>query len=94
MEQKESLYSILGIQSDATENEIKKSYRKLAFKYHPDRNPDEESTEKFKKIAHSYSILSDPEKRKNYDQFGDSFLNNSTNFEDISPFKIFNNIFL
>jgi len=64
-------YSILEIEKTATIEEIKKSYRKLAMKYHPDRNKgDKEAEEKFKKINEAYSVLSDPQKRKQYDMYG------------------------
>jgi molecular chaperone DnaJ len=61
-------YGILGINKDATPEEIKKSYRKLSMKYHPDKNPDnKEAEEKFKEISEAYSVLSNPKKRKEYD---------------------------
>jgi curved DNA-binding protein len=64
-------YDILGVSKTATEDEIKKTFRKLALKYHPDRNPgDKVAEEKFKGISEAYEVLSDPEKRKKYDQFG------------------------
>lgn len=65
-------YQILGINKDASQEEIKKAFRKLAFKYHPDSNPDnkEEAEKKFKEIGEAYAILSDPDKRAKYDQFG------------------------
>lgn len=64
-------YKILGVSRNATAEEIKKSYRKLARKYHPDINPEDESAEeKFKEINEAYQVLSDPEKREKYDQFG------------------------
>jgi molecular chaperone DnaJ len=64
-------YDILGVSKDASADELKKAYRKLALKYHPDRNPgDNESAEKFKKINEAYACLSDPQKRANYDRFG------------------------
>lgn len=62
-------YKILGVSENATTEEIKQAYKKLAMKYHPDRNPgDKEAEEKFKEINEAYSVLSDPEKRKQYDQ--------------------------
>lgn len=67
----EDYYSTLGVERNASADELKKAYRKLALKYHPDRNPgDNESTEKFKKINEAYACLSDQNKRANYDQFG------------------------
>ena len=64
-------YEILGVQKHASDEEIKKSYRKLAMKYHPDRNKDDkESERKFKEAAAAYEILKDPEKRSTYDQYG------------------------
>jgi len=71
MEEKD-YYQILGVSRDADENTIKKAYRKLAMQYHPDRNPGKEkwANEKFKEINEAFSVLGDPEKRKQYDQFG------------------------
>ncbi len=67
----DDFYNILGVDRGASADELKKAYRKLALKYHPDRNPgDDESAEQFKKINEAYSCLSDPQKKANYDQFG------------------------
>lgn len=67
-------YKVLGVERNATEDEIKRSYRKLALEYHPDRKPgDNAAEEKFKGINEAYQVLSDPEKRNRYDQLGESY---------------------
>ena len=70
-ENKRDYYEVLGLQKGASTDDIKKAYRKLAMKYHPDRNPDnKEAEEKFKEAAEAYEVLSDDDKRARYDQFG------------------------
>lgn len=71
MANKRDFYDILGVARNATDDEIKKAYRKLAMKYHPDRNPDSKEAEgKFKEAKEAYEMLSDPQKRAAYDQYG------------------------
>ena len=68
---KRDYYEVLGVDRNASANDIKKAYRKLAIQYHPDKNPDnKEAEEKFKEAAEAYSVLSDPDKKARYDQFG------------------------
>ncbi len=90
-------YAILGVPRNATLDEIKRAYRRLALKYHPDRNPgDKEAEEKFKEISEAYNVLSDPEKRALYDAYGHAGLKSSgyKGFEDVSDiFKTFSDLF-
>jgi molecular chaperone DnaJ len=91
-------YEVLGVDRQADGSAIKKAYRSLAFKYHPDRNPgDSEAEAKFKEAAEAYEVLSDPEKRRLYDQYGHEGLNNAGfqgGFQDFGDiFSAFGNIF-
>ncbi len=77
-------YEVLGVAKTATADEIKKAYRKLALKYHPDKNPgDKAAEEKFKEISEAYAVLSDAEKRKQYDTFGSTGFRQRYSQEDI-----------
>jgi molecular chaperone DnaJ len=97
MTTKRDYYEILGVDRNANESELKASYRKLALKYHPDRNPDDkEAEENFKEASEAYEVLRDPQKRNIYDQFGHQGLEGSgfsgfSGFEDI--FSSFGGIF-
>ena len=95
---KRDYYEVLGVQKTASEAEIKSAYKKLAIKYHPDRNPgDKEAEEKFKEAAEAYEVLHDPQKRQMYDRFGHEGVSGAaggagfTNAEDI--FSAFGDIF-
>lgn len=107
MSTKRDYYEVLGIQRNASPDEIKSQYRKLALKFHPDRNKSPDAAEYFKEVSEAYAVLADPEKRKIYDTYGhsgvdgrysteDIFKGSRVNFEDIfgSSFEsIFENIF-
>ena len=98
---KRDYYEVLGVDKNATEDQIKKAYRTIAIKYHPDRNPgNKEAEEKFKEAAEAYDVLHDPQKRQQYDQFGfngpgaggfGGFGGASMNMDDI--FSMFGDIF-
>lgn len=78
---KRDYYEVLGVSKNATDDELKKAYRKLALKYHPDRNPgDKEAEEKFKEAAEAYGVLSDKDKRDKYDRFGEAGLGENGGF--------------
>jgi len=87
-------YDLLGISPDADESAIKKGYRKMAIKYHPDKNPgDKNAEEMFKKVGEAYETLSDPEKRKIYDRFGKEGLTNQGGMGAHSAADIFSQFF-
>ena len=89
-------YELLGVARDASPEDIKKAYRKLAVKYHPDKNPGDKSAEdKFKEISHAYETLSDPGKRSRYDQFGEAaFQYGGGGFGGFhDPFEVFREVF-
>jgi curved DNA-binding protein CbpA len=88
-------YKILGISKNASSAEIKKAYRKLAIKYHPDKNKEnkDKAEEKFKEISEAYDVLSDDEKRRNYDQFGKAGLNNNPHMSQQHAQEMFSTFF-
>ncbi len=87
-------YKMLGTSKSASPGEIKKAYRKLALKYHPDHNKGDKSAEaKFKEISEAYAVLSDPEKKKQYDMFGAEGFQNRFSQEDIFRGFDFGSIF-
>lgn len=93
MSDKRDYYEVLGVSKDTPKAEIKKAYRKLAMQYHPDRNKTAEAEEKFKEISEAYAVLSDDEKRAQYDQYGHAGINGKYNWEDIYRSTDFASIF-
>ena len=91
---KKDYYEILGVAKNASDDEIKKAYRKLAMQYHPDRNPeDKESEEKFKEIAEAYAVLGDSDKRQRYDRYGEAGMSDDFFSNDDDIFSNLNDIF-
>ena len=98
---KRDYYEVLGVDKNASESDIKLAFRRLAKKYHPDVSKEENASEKFKEAQEAYAVLSDPDKRKKYDQFGHSAFegpNGSAggfdfNFQDIDLGDIFEDLF-
>ena len=88
-------YEILGINKNATPDEIRKAYKKLAIKWHPDKNPDnkEQAEAKFKEISEAYSVLSDPQKKNDYDNRGTNHFTNVHFNDNFDPFSMFNDFF-
>ncbi len=90
--QSQDYYEILGVERQASPEEIKKAYRKMAMQYHPDRNPDDKEAEgKFKKAAEAYEVLKDPQKRERYDRFGHEGIKGGSGFSgfDFDPLDVF-----
>ncbi|MEM4311450.1 MAG: molecular chaperone DnaJ [Nitrososphaerales archaeon] len=90
---KRDYYEILGVDKNASKEEIKRAYRKLALQYHPDRNKSPEAEEKFKEISEAYAVLSDDEKRRIYDMYGHEGLSGKYTHEDIFRGADFEDIF-
>src|SRR5215212_1630044 len=103
MATKRDYYEVLGIERGSSAEDIKKAYRKMAVKYHPDKNPgDKEAEEKFKEVGEAYEALSDPQKRAAYDQYGHTAFDRSRGGGGFSggrgggfhdPFEIFREVF-
>ena len=91
---KKDFYEVLGVDKNATDDVIRKAYKKLAIKWHPDKHVDDkkEAEEKFKEISEAYSVLGDPKKRREYDTGGFDF-EGFEGFDDFDPFKMFESFF-
>ena len=94
---KKDYYEVLGVDRNVSQSELKKAFKRLAIKYHPDKNPgNKEAEEKFKEAAEAYEVLTDPSKRSTYDQFGHQGVNSNfgqSGFQNVDINDIFNNIF-
>jgi molecular chaperone DnaJ len=93
MATKRDYYEVLGVEQSASAEKIKRAFRKLAFQYHPDHNRDDGTAEKFKEINEAYEVLSDPERRENYDRFGHVDNRFGQGFEGFDIFRGFGDIF-
>src|SRR4030043_29319 len=91
--EKKDYYDILGVDHAASKDDIKKAYRKLALKYHPDKNKEKDAEEKFKEISEAYAVLYDDEKRKMYDTYGHAGIDQQYSREDIFRDADFGDIF-
>lgn len=89
---KKDYYDILGLNKDASEDDIRRSYKKLAIKFHPDKNKSNLASEAFKKVSHSFTVLSNKEKKANYDKYGteeeivDTSHPHNFNTDEMDPF--------
>ena len=90
---KKDYYEVLGVSKDASQADIKKAYRRLALKYHPDKSDHPEAEEKFKEISEAYAVLSDDEKRQQYDRFGHAGIDSQYSYQDIFRGADFSDIF-
>ena len=95
MSEKKDFYEILGVTKVATKDEIRKAYKKLALKWYPDKNPEnkKEAEEKFKEIAEAYSVLSDPDKKREYDNRGSNHFEEFEFDANFDPFIMFDDFF-